>query len=592
MAEFANGNDMLFISEDHDQEGEDDLGDCHVCSKPAKGACGVCGDIAYCSEDCQLEDWDEHCDECVVTYVTDPKSTLWTSEAEVGQEYGGKSAEEKYIGLPLVHVFLQRNGLVKGQINNEDLIEGLVARWGRKSVARSGKQRLPAGRRKKGPAEIYIYIPDPDDMTRAIANARILISQPTRNHWKFGRSGTNIYATGRDLQRAVSDENLYPVPTSGKIAIGADVDGNKHMVWGNYNLAGSATRTFRQRLFGMFRRRVFRLPKKVRIKAIDTHGVGAVVGLERPATADSRARMSPHDVRYIVKYIEVFIPDGIPGTLGKDASDGWWDPFDNKLDAETARFASGAPPPPEHDEGELLVRTLRAAGMEAAIRQEEQHEPDPDCLEDMVALASLLGYEIDGLRLEHELARDDNDPDDAADIQEELDEATRLRSVIDKHIDDLHDHEEGIINYPEIPSHVNSAVTDAYEMVNSKLSEWMKKRKEKRIERLQRKETELMDLIQSIQDGGGIAGKEIRRLNRVIKQLKRLNKAPQDMPRVRRFRDKRRELAREKRSQRKQTRRETRKGFKAARKGRAGGDVEEYGRKHRYGGGNVYGYGY
>ena len=51
--------------QDDDQDSDWDNADCAVCGLPANQTCGKCLEVAYCSRECQKEDWDTyHCFQC------------------------------------------------------------------------------------------------------------------------------------------------------------------------------------------------------------------------------------------------------------------------------------------------------------------------------------------------------------------------------------------------------------------------------------------------------------------------------------------------------------------------------------------------
>lgn len=608
MAEDAN---MLHVSRgDDEEEEEEDLGECIACGKNAVGVCELCGEAAYCSAECHLADWDEHCDECEVVYQADPGSTAWVTEHEVGQEEGGRNAKEEYQPVAMIHAFLGKNGLLVVQADNEELsdkIQGGIPSelgtegfgfFGRRSVTRSGRQAAPAGARPRrgDQAQFRVLVKDLiKDNVSPFIDAEINVPMPQRSHWKPGKQGINAYATGRDIDG--SHGVFGTLPTIGRMAIGLEYNGLKHQIWGRFDLktggVGDRPRSRGRRFFGGFRsffRRRFRLPKKIRLMAADSDGRMVAIGLERPETGGMTNVPGSATVKYSIRYLEMFIPqsafqDGYRGT--------WADPFDNQPD-----LGPGGDDEPDTSKKEATgIASLKAMREDPTLWPDAMivETPDPDTLEDMIALASLVSQEIDDLRMEQEWARDANDQKDIKIISGQIEEASRIRAVLDQHIKDLEADENGTADYNEIPSNVNAAITDATELIAARGGNpfaGLKKRfgKKGRLERALAQEDKLYNQIRELFGRGQRARRQIRLYNRVQKRITRLGGVPAHPP-VSQLRGARRVVARERRARGREFRKELRKGFKERRRGEedlpslpeaeGGGEVEAYGRGRR-----------
>jgi hypothetical protein len=489
-----------------------DLGRCACCNtKEALGICSLCGDVAYCSEECAVADWDEHIDECQLTIVTDPKQTIFVAQEYTGDEdLSPESKDDKFETLPM-RAHFKIGDEYGNAMTGEELVEG-PADYQRKTILRTGKKRLPAGKREKGSAELYIFVPSTDPAV-PFANASINVTLPNRAHWGLFKKGLNVYATSRDLKRAIRGRELYPIPSSGQIAIGVEYNNQKFMVYGPYNVQSGTKKTFGRRLFG-FTRRLARMPKKVRIKAVDAQGVAANVGLERPVSAQSK--VSTQDVNYVVKYIEMYVPEGIPPD--QDGTSQWWNPFDTQDDADRAPVAKF------EKERELFD----------ILRRESVLSADAEVKDDMVGLCMAIDEHIDSLLLEKELAQEDRAHDDITDIDSELRLAKDLRNTIFEHAKVLKDEDDEVRDVEDISTSVHVAIANALELVGARsegrLKGFFKGRftKKGRLQRMEKKEAQLIAQIRQLGASGqyGSAAKKKRELRRVQKTIVRLGGIP------------------------------------------------------------------
>ena len=70
---------------------------CDVCDQPAYNICSECNMSIYCSEQCQLQDWEYHQDIC---YIGDTVE----DDSEDEYEYESYSDEDEYLGEELMFI--------------------------------------------------------------------------------------------------------------------------------------------------------------------------------------------------------------------------------------------------------------------------------------------------------------------------------------------------------------------------------------------------------------------------------------------------------------------------------------------------------
>ena len=117
--------------------------------------------------------------------------------------------------------------------------------------------------------------------------------------------------TRKDIQ---ANRQFKPVPASGSIAVGLGTTEQKSLIFGDYKVV----RTVRDDTIDLFNR-VLRLPKKVRVRAVDESSHVAVsVTLEQEFLATKEASSS-----YYITHVEIYVP--FDYVSGHEAREEWDD---------------------------------------------------------------------------------------------------------------------------------------------------------------------------------------------------------------------------------------------------------------------------
>lgn len=367
----------------------------------------------------------------------------------------------------------------------------------------------------------------------SVAKFLVPIHLPHHDVVGMGAQGTTVHVQQHDFTRIYST-NLPPIPERGTLVAGLQIGGRKWEIWGHYNLVEHKEGAFLARTYQRARHGAGRLARLgqgavIRIKGQDEHGTQVAVTFRRMSTGREGGDI------YQVQSMTIHVPQtGAQRSVERDflnAED--INPYGDVIDPNVALSPYGGggddddmapPPPPPPDDDEPIVpgmgiltgaaKATRDAleGAADVLTGMESRIATPVTLtrtnpENRVHVAALINAvaaqqaELKELFQDMELT---GDPVEVKQIQRELTEVARLRSVLETHLAILAAEAAGEKELENISSNVHAAISQSHSLIGispgNRFSRWSETRRLRRRARTMSRDDATAAFLQAVAD--------------------------------------------------------------------------------------------
>jgi len=479
----------------------------------------------------------------------------------VGQSHGAKDLD--WEPADLVHGRVDRRGIVTSFISNRDLLAGQIKMPSTKidGPAHGGfnahevfpgsrTNTVLPGRRKHDHVHTVVWLSFATG-GRRVAAFEIPVNLPDHDVAGLGARGTTVHVQQKDIV-TLRTTDLPHIPEEGMLVAGLEIGSNRWQLWGSYNLVehkegGFLSRTYQRARHGAGRLARLGQGAVIRIKGEDDAGIQVSVTFRRMTTG----RVGGDT--YQIQSASIHVPEtggqtnsraGGPSPFLRAENIG---PYGSNETGETTYPSfddiSPPPPPPYDDDdgmgvldvpGDVLTGAAKATrdtlegaadvltGMESRIATPVMlTRTDP---ENRVHVAALINAvtarqgELKQLFQDVELTAD---PTEVKQLQTQLTEVARLRSVLENHLATLAAEASGEKELENISSSVHAAISQSHALVEATFGDkmkrgyktWQLKRWAKTAdqERLKAALLEAIDNARSAQAGDKVGAQYIRR---------------------------------------------------------------------------------
>lgn len=412
--------------------------------------------------------------------------------------------------VDLVHGRVDERGIISSFVSNRDLLNEI----GREVVGGFSSREVFTGARSKGVSKytrIYLSV-----ASGGTSQLEFQIPVNLSNHTVRSATGmTSVHAKQSDIT-TVYGTNLPHVPEEGNLVAGLQIGNDIWQVWGSYNLAEQrgedlATRVTRsvRRGTGRLTRRALGREEVIRVTGVDQNRVQAVIEFRRMSQNEHGNGI------YQVQSITMTVPDtGGQDSITKDF-----------MRATELNVYMPNPVSPVVKAAETVVETaeetaddivqgLRAfTGMESSIATAVTlSRTDPENRVHVAALVNAVAAKQEDLKAlfqEEELM---GHPEDVKIIQQELTEVSRIRSVLETHLNTLAAEASGekelenisrygrlkcALSLPSrcpIPSDVHAAIGQSHSSIGVSARDWWTRRSQTGQDRKWAKTASVTDL--------------------------------------------------------------------------------------------------
>lgn len=451
------------------------------CKLPAKGCCNCCRKVGYCSRKCQVAHYGEHVqvDGCVSCVQDVPGAVFWTVETEVGQSRGER--DESWEPVDMMHARADAYGRVASFVHNRDLIAAAASKepFHAKDVPPGDLRTNQVGggraRRDHGvEARVYMSITAAQgpDIQFPTLDGTQSIDLPSHDVVSLvNDGGTTVQLRQGELHRAIGDR---PIAARGVVVVGMQIGSSRWQLWGAYDLveaeqngASGLVQEVRKGTIDLTRRALGHRHRVVRIRGEDQNGVRASLTFKRHSSAE----YGP-DASYQLESFRIHVPK-----TGGRTEHRWYsasDIRDSPISPDQESLVttlSGLP----RDLLDAGADTLNVPGnlMEAAadaLDMETSITFEPTDPENRIHISALVGWLADhqqGLSTEYVGAQMKAPAEESKRVHVQLNDVSRMRSVLERHIQTLKAEEAGLQVPENISSEVMAAIGRTEELIGA-----------------------------------------------------------------------------------------------------------------------------
>jgi len=392
----------------------------------------------------------------------------------------------------LVHGRVDERGIISSFVSNRDLLNTI----GREVVGGFSSREVFTGARSKGVSKytrIYLSV-----ASGGTSQLEFQIPVNLTSHTTKSATGmTSVHAKQSDIT-TIYGTNLPHVPEEGNLVAGLQIGNDIWQVWGSYNLVEQrgedlATRVTRsvRRGTGRLTRRALGREEVIRVTGVDQNRVQAVIEFRRMSQNEHGNGV------YQVQSITMTVPDtGGQDSITKDF-----------MRATELNVYMPNPVSPVVKAAETVVETaeetaddivqgLRAfTGMESSIATAVTlSRTDPENRVHVAALVNAVAAKQEDLKAlfqEEELM---GHPEDVKIIQQELTEVSRIRSVLETHLNTLAAEASGEKELENISSDVHAAIGQSHSSIGVSARDWWTRRSQTGQDRKWAKTASVADL--------------------------------------------------------------------------------------------------
>lgn len=372
---------------------------------------------------------------------------------------------------------------------------------------------VPAGRRKTEDIYTTVYLSVASGSTETL---RIVInpSLPDRDVASLTGHGTTVRIPRKDITAKYGKE-LPPVEENGSVVVGMSIGSEMWQIWGAYSLVESRSEEFVAKTYQRARTGASRLTRRalgheevVRIHGFDKYGVEAAVTFRR------MGKRHMEDASYQIQEIAIHVPD-----RGGRHAGTWMSATDMGRGMETApdypvveAAGDAAEAVVETAEAvpEGLVNTMKGAFKEVLDMESEiatsvtLSHTDAENRVHVAALINAVAAKQAELKALFQAEELTAEPEDVKRIQQELTEVSRIRSVLETHLNTLAAEASGEKELENISSDVHAAIGQSHALIgisaSDRFSRWSETRKIRQRAKRMSRENATAAFLQAVAD--------------------------------------------------------------------------------------------